>query len=99
MDTHDIPKLTTLQTGNTFKVYEVTGSAGLEMPLHYATGEAVVVVQEGSAVLTMDGTEHRLEAGSFFIIPARKNHHLELKTRFKALVTMGVDADIEFVNQ
>ncbi len=99
MNTQDLPKLVTLKTGNSFKIYEVTGRAGLEMPLHYATGEAVVMVQDGSAVLSIDGKEHVLEKGSSFIIPAGKEHSLLLKSEFKSLVIMKLDSDIEFADK
>ena len=51
MNTQNIPKLVTLKTGESFKVYQVTGHAGMKMPLHYSTKEAVVIVQEGFAQL------------------------------------------------
>lgn len=99
MNAQDLPKLITLKTGDSFKIHEVTGRAGLEMPLHYATSEAIVIVQEGSALLTIDGKENLLEKGSSFIIPTRKEHSLLLKAEFKALVVMGLDSDIEFAGQ
>lgn len=97
MITQNIPKLETLKTGDSFKIYIVTGQQGMEMPLHYSTHEAVVIVQEGSALLAIDGVEHLLEKGSSFIIPAGKNHRLMLKADFKSLVVMALDSKIEFV--
>lgn len=97
MNTQDIPKLETLKTGDSFKVYMVTGQKGMEMPLHYSTYEAVVIVQEGSGLLSIDGQEHLLEKGGSFIIPAGKNHSLLLKSEFKSLVVMALDSKIEFV--
>ncbi|GAB1450251.1 hypothetical protein MASR2M47_03070 [Draconibacterium sp.] len=97
MNTQDIPKLETLKTGDSFKVYMVTGKKGMEMPLHYSTYEAVVIVQEGTGLLSIDGQEHLLETGSSFIIPAGRNHSLVLKSDFKSLVVMALDSKIEFV--
>ena len=97
MDTQNIPKLETLKTGDSFKIYKVTGQKGMEMPLHYSTYEAVVIVQEGSGLLTIDGQEHLLEKGSATIIPAGRNHSLLLKADFKSLVVMSLDSKIEFV--
>ncbi|HBG87167.1 MAG TPA: cupin [Marinilabiliaceae bacterium] len=90
-------ELVQLQTGASFKVLQVSGKAGLEMPLHYSTQEAVVIVLEGSALLLIDKTEHLLLAGRSFIIPARQHHSLQLKQDFKALVIMAEESDIEFV--
>lgn len=92
------PDMITLQTGATNKVLQVTGQAGVSMPLHYSTQEAVLIVLEGSAVLIIDDKENLLEKGSTFIIPARQKHSLMLKTEFKALVVMAHDSVIEFVN-
>lgn len=88
----------TLLTGASNKVLQVTGQAGISMPLHYSTQEAVIIVLEGSAVLIIDEKENLLEKGSAFIIPARQEHSLSLKAEFKALVVMAHDSVIEFVN-
>jgi quercetin dioxygenase-like cupin family protein len=97
VNTLDIPKLETLKTGETFKIYMVTGQKGMEMPLHYSTREAVVIVQEGSALLAIDGQEYLLGKGNSFIVPAGINHSLVLKSDFKSLVVMALDSKIEFV--
>lgn len=97
MNTQNIPKLVTAKTGASFKIFEVTGRAGMEMPLHYSTKEAVVIVQEGNALLDIDEQKVRLEKNDCFIIQAHKNHSLLLETEFKSLVIMALDSDIEFV--
>jgi len=98
MKTSNKPELVTLKTGESFKVLQVTGQAGMSMPLHYSTKEAIVIVKEGNALLKIDEKEHLLQEGDAFIIPARQNHSLSLKTEFKALVVMSLDSIIEFVN-
>ena len=97
MNTQNIPKLITLKSGESFKVYQVTGHAGMKMPLHHSTKEAVVIVQEGYAQLKIDEIKHMLLAGNTFIIPAHQNHTLSVKAKFKAFVIMSQDSDIEFV--
>ncbi|HEY5534849.1 MAG TPA: cupin domain-containing protein [Ignavibacteria bacterium] len=97
MKTINKPELVSLKTGASFKVLKVTGQAGMHMPLHYSTKEAVLIVQGGSALLNIDEKEHLLQAGDSFIIPARQNHNLSLKSEFKALVIMSLDSNIEFV--
>jgi quercetin dioxygenase-like cupin family protein len=91
------PELVSLKTGASFKVLKVTGQSGSQMPLHYSTKEAVLIVQEGSALLKIEEEEHLLLAGDSFIIPARQSHNLSLKSEFKALVIMSLDSNIEFV--
>ena len=97
MKTSNKPELVTLKTGESFKVLQVTGQAGMSMPLHYSTKEAVVIIQEGFAQLKIDEIKHMLQEGSTFIIPAHQNHTLSVKAKFKALVIMSKDSDIEFV--
>jgi quercetin dioxygenase-like cupin family protein len=92
------PELVKLSTGESLKVLQVTGQEGMLMPLHHSTGEAVVIVLEGSAVLKIDENEHLLQEGGAFIIPANQNHSLTLHAKFKALVVMPRDSNIEFVN-
>lgn len=97
MNTQNIPKLVTLKSGESLKVYQVTGHAGMKMPLHYSTKEAVVIVQEGYAQLKINEIKHILQAESLFIIPAHQNHTLSVKAKFKALIIMSLDSNIEFV--
>jgi quercetin dioxygenase-like cupin family protein len=97
MKTTNKPELVLLKTGALFKVLKVNGQSGMQMPLHYSTKEAVIIVQEGSALLKIDEKEHLLQDGDSFIIPARQNHNLSVKSEFKALVIMPLDANIEFV--
>jgi len=96
MDKNLMPVLSMLQTGETFKVYEVTGKAGMAMPPHHSTKEAVVNVKEGKAILSIQEKKHLLEKGSVFIIPAGQSHYLELVEEFKAIVIMENDSNIEF---
>jgi quercetin dioxygenase-like cupin family protein len=92
----NLPKLITLLSGTSLKVLEVTGREGLQMPLHYSTKEAVIMVQEGSALLNLDEQEYLLKSGDAFIIPALENHTLSIKSDFKAKVIMELDSKIEF---
>ena len=85
-----------LRVGDFFKTLEVTGTAGMIMPPHHATKEAVIVVQEGRAFLKMPTTVHVLQKGMSFTIPAHATHSLEVKEEFKAIVIMGMDSEIEF---
>jgi quercetin dioxygenase-like cupin family protein len=98
METINKPETAKLTSGESFRVLQVTGWEGMLMPLHHSTGEAVVIVLEGSAVLKIDENEHLLQEGGAFIIPANQNHSLTLHARFKALVAMSKDSNIEFVN-
>lgn len=90
------PELIQLKAGDSFKTLQITGKAGMVMPLHRSTKEAVVIVQKGIAILSMYDKEYILEKGDNFIIPANENHSLSLKTDFEAVGVMALDSTIEF---
>ncbi|HET6528258.1 MAG TPA: cupin domain-containing protein [Balneolaceae bacterium] len=94
--TQEKPTLNFLKTGNEFKTFAVTGKAGMEMPKHISTKEAVVVVRKGNATLKIGEKEHKLATGDVFIIPGRKVHSLSLHSDFKALVIMALESEILF---
>lgn len=91
------PQLTQLQIGTLFKTMKVTGQAGTLMPPHLSTGEAIIIVLEGEAFLKMPDAEHVLGIGSCFIIPAGKEHTLQIIKDFKAVAVMAVDSEINFI--
>lgn len=99
MNTMNKPELNLLHTGSSLKTLQVSALAGMVMPLHHATKETVIVVQEGLALLKMPTVEHVLEKGVAIIIPALVNHSLVIKTDFKAIAIMAADSDIEFQKQ
>lgn len=99
METLVKPQLRPVQVGEQFKTLEVTAEAGAVMPSHYCTSDAVVVVLEGEATLVMEGGNTPLVAGTSFLIPVGKPHTLNVTKAFKAVVTMGATATLEFGGQ
>ncbi len=96
METLNKPDLALMKKGESIKVFKVTGQAGMMMPLHHSTKEAVVIVQEGRALLKMGEKQLLLQEGEVFVIPAAQNHSLSVETGLKAFVVMAVDSSIEF---
>ncbi len=91
------PELIHLAVGNTYKVIQIKGLSGMTMPPHYSTGEAVILVEEGQAILKMPEVDHILTKGTPFIIPAGKEHNLIIQKDFKATAIMAVDSEITFI--
>jgi len=91
------PELTPLEVGDSIKTMQVKGLAGMIMPPHHSTKEAVIVVQEGQALLKMPDSDHLLKKGSTCIIPAGKEHTLTIQEDFKAIAIMAVDSEINFI--
>ncbi|MDO5654761.1 MAG: cupin domain-containing protein [Flavobacteriaceae bacterium] len=96
MKTPNRPQLTPYQMGEQLKILEITAPAQAQMPLHYATSDAVVMVQKGKAVLQIDGQEHILVVGTCLLIPAQKLHALQIVEDFHAFAVMTQQASIEF---
>src|SRR5688500_2875711 len=99
MKTKEAPQIIIRQAGNAVKVLQVTGDEGITIPEHFCTKEAVLVVQKGTAILTMDGKENALTRDQSFIIPGGKKHTLHIKEKFQAVVIMDIYSEIKFNNQ
>lgn len=94
----NMPELKISQKGKTYKVFEVTGESGAEMPPHISTKEAIVIVQDGEATLKIKSENNQLKENDVFIVPAATVHSLLIKNKFKAKVIMQIDSEIEFIN-
>lgn len=99
MKIKEAPQIIIRQSGNSVKVLQVTGMEGMDIPEHFCTKEAVLVVQKGTAILTMDGKQNALMRDQSFIIPGGKTHTLNMKGAFQAVVIMDIDSEIKFNNQ
>ncbi|MCK0159089.1 cupin domain-containing protein [Allomuricauda sp. F6463D] len=97
METKSRPQVHIIVEGKTYKALEVIGYPGTVMPHHYSTGEAVIMVKKGKALLKMCDDEHKLEMGSVYIIPAKKEHSLTILGEFEAVVIMAIDSAIQFI--
>ena len=93
-----MPDLRITKKGKTYKVFEVSSEEPAVMPPHLSTKEAIVIVQDGEAALMINNENNYLIKNDVFIIPAAAEHSLLIKDKFKAIVIMELDSEIEFVN-
>lgn len=93
------PEMSILQIGNKFKVLKVTGVKGAEMPSHFSTKEAVIIVLQGEAILSLSAKQIHLKTNDSAIIPANEAHTLQIKEAFQADVIMEIDSDIKFAGK
>jgi|SRR5699024_10195049 len=96
METINRPEMLLLEKGENFKILQVRAKAGMVMPQHHTTEEAVICVQEGEALLKMADGDHLMKKGVAKIIGAGEDHTLEVNKDFKAIVTMALHSEIEF---
>ena len=57
--------------------------AGEGISTHAAGGDAMAIILEGSAKITIDGVPHSLGAGETIVMPAGIPHAVEAITKFK----------------
>jgi quercetin dioxygenase-like cupin family protein len=92
------PQMVILNIGKSFKVLQITGSKGMSMPQHLSTREAVVIVQKGTATLSISGNDLSLKEHESMIIPAGEKHSLQINEDFQAHVIMETDSQIMFID-
>jgi quercetin dioxygenase-like cupin family protein len=63
-------------------------SKGEEIGTHDSTGDAMVLVLEGTGQFTVDGTVHICKAGEALVMPAKKPHAVYAPEAFKMLLTV-----------
>lgn len=63
-------------------------SKGEEIGVHDSSGDAMVLVLEGTGTFTMDGAVHECIAGETLVMPAKKPHAVCAKEDFKMLLTV-----------
>lgn len=61
---------------------------GQRLSEHTAPFDAVVQAVDGQGTVTIDGVEHRVEAGQIIIMPANIPHAVRAEKPFKMLLTM-----------
>ncbi|WP_083610322.1 cupin domain-containing protein [Pontibacter flavimaris] len=79
-----------------YKVLSVGLGGGEEMPRHYASSDAFMVVKAGKGILKLRGRELTLEAGTTLLIPANEPHSLYILENFAAEVVLAAGAQINF---
>ncbi len=96
MKNNNKPDMSPLGVGQAFKTLQVNAKSGVQMPVHHATEEAVIIVKTGEVILKTTDDDHVLTIGDVFILPKAQEHSLEVKTDFQAVVVLPVNAEIEF---
>ncbi len=85
-----------LEKNDYYKVVQVELPAGANMPRHFATSAAFVIVESGNALLICKDETSELVKGSTLSIPSHEPHILKVVQDFKALIVMASDAVITY---
>lgn len=66
--------------------------AGEEISSHESSGDAFVLLLEGSALITIGDKTHAVKGGESIVMPAKVPHALRADTPFKMLLVVIFDA-------
>ena len=86
-----------LYNNDHYKVMEVSLNSGEGLSQHKATSEAFLIVQQGTGKIIFSDNEVELQQGSTVVIPADKEHSLEVNDLFRACVIFPTGAGIKFL--
>ena len=82
-----------------YKVMNVVLKAGESMPTHKATSDGFLIVKDGLGKIIFSDNVVELREGSTTLIPADKEHELEVTTAFNAYIIFSADGGVKFMNQ
>lgn len=85
-----------LQKNDNYKVVRIEIPAGTNMPRHFATSDAFVIVESGNALLIYEDETAELKKGSNLSIPSHEPHLLKVTEDFKAFIVLAKDAVITY---
>jgi quercetin dioxygenase-like cupin family protein len=88
-----------LQRNDHYKVISIEIPAGTNMPRHFATSDAYVIVESGNALLVYKGETTELRKGSNLSIPSHEPHLFKVIEDFKAYIVLANDAVITYSAQ
>lgn len=85
-----------LEKNDHYKVLRVELPAGTNMPRHFATSAAYVIVESGNALLICKDETSELVTGSTLSIPSHEPHILRVIQDFRAMIVLASDAVITY---
>ena len=72
---------------------------GFSAPLHHHSANHHVTVISGTVVLTVDGKEHKLPAGSYFAFSGKKPHATRCDTGAECVLSVDARSKWDVVPQ
>ncbi|HVW95902.1 cupin domain-containing protein [Mucilaginibacter ginsenosidivorans] len=85
-----------LQKNDHYKIIGIEISAGTNMPRHFTTSDAYVIVESGNALLIYKSETSELKKGMSLSIPSHEPHILKVIEDFKAYIVLANDAVITY---
>ena len=78
----------TIMERNTGTVTLFAFDQGQGLSEHTAPYDALVIVIDGEAIITVDGQSYNVKSGEATIMPANRPHALKANTKFKMMLVM-----------
>lgn len=66
-----------------------------EISTHESSGDAMIVMLDGKARVTIDGIQHVLNAGETIVMPAKKPHAVYGEDKFKMLLIVIFSEEVQ----
>lgn len=87
-----------LQINDHYKILHVQFEAGKNMPRHFASSDAFILVTTGKALLIFNDETVELTPQHPFSIAAKRPHMLKIIDDFEAHIVLANNASIEFLD-
>lgn len=78
----------TLSQGSAVSITLFAFAKSEEIGSHDSTGDAMVLILDGTAEITIGGEKHIVKAGEAIVMPAKVPHALYAQEQFKMLLTV-----------
>lgn len=92
------PKVKTLALGSKLVAKQMQANAGDLLPVHSASLESILLVQEGACIFKINEIEKLLNEGDALVVPPGIKHQIKAETDFKAIHFMPKEIEFNFFN-
>lgn len=90
------PKIQLLASGDSLMAKQMRAEAGDLLPVHLASLESILFVQEGECLLRINEEDNALKQGDAFIVPPDIKHQIKAKTDFRGIHFMPKEIKFQF---
>lgn len=92
------PNIKILASGNKLIVKQMEANAGELLPVHQASLESILLIQEGECTFTMNDEERVLKQGDSIVVPPEVKHQIKANSDFIAVHFMPKEIEFKFFN-
>lgn len=87
-----------IHANTAYKILSIALAKGEKMPEHYASSDAVLILEKGKVKLHLPERDVMLAQGDTFHITASAPHSLQVLEDFSAFVVLAAGAQVRFTD-